>query len=124
MQTMYSTDHLLYVCKHGCKYKTLRSQIDNTEEQSIKDQERGLISIKQHIAEGVGLICSEKHKLTLCTHTYAYINNQKCTTCLGQEVITIVKDAFFTGFKKLHSYDPLKHQLVLYYIVHVRVGLR
>lgn len=42
----------------------------------------------------------------------------------GPEVITIVKDALLTGFKELHPYDPLKHQLVLHYIVHVRVGLK
>lgn len=39
------------------------------------------------------------------------------------EVITIIKDAFFDGFKELHSYDPLQHQLVLHYIVHFRVSL-
>lgn len=43
---------------------------------------------------------------------------------LGQWVITIVKDAFVTGFKELHTYDPLKHQLVLHYVVHIRVGLK
>lgn len=42
---------------------------------------------------------------------------------LQQEVITVVEDAFFSGFQKLHSYDPLKHKLVLHYVVHVRVGL-
>lgn len=117
-----NTDHLLYVCKHSCKHKALRSKVDDTEKQSVKDQQRGLISIKQHITEGVGLICSEKRKQTLYTHICTYINKQKYS--LDQEVITVVKDAFFTGFKELHPYDPLKHQFVLHYIVHVRVGLR
>lgn len=118
------TDHLLYVCKHSCKHKTLRSKVDNTKKQSFKDQQCGLISIKQHITEGVSLICSEKCKQTLYANTHIWINKQQCTACLGQGVITIVKDTFFTGFKELHSYDPLKHQLVLHYIFHFRVGLR
>lgn len=49
---------------------------------------------------------------------------EKCTEVLVQGVITIVKDAFFTGLKELHSYDPLKCQLVLHYIFHIRIGLR
>lgn len=51
-------------------------------------------------------------------------NKQKYTVCLGQQASTIVKDTFVIGFKEFHPYDPLKHQLVLHYIVHVRVGLR
>lgn len=70
--TVYTTntDHLLYVCKHGCKHKTLRSKVDNTKKQSVKDQQCGLISIKQHVTEGVSLICGEKCKQTLYAHTY------------------------------------------------------
>lgn len=41
----------------------------------------------------------------------------------GPEINTIIKYALVTGFQELHAYDPLKHQLVLHYIVHVRVGL-
>lgn len=51
------------------------------------------------------------------------LNKQKHTVDLEQEVITIVKDATFTGFKEFHSYDLLKHQLVLHYILHIRMGL-
>ena len=65
-----NTDHLLYVCQHRCKHKTLRSEVDDTEEQSVKDQQRGLISIKQDITKGVGLICSDKCKQTLHKRTH------------------------------------------------------
>ena len=40
------TYHLLYVCKYSCKNKALRSQVDDTEEQSVKDEQRGLVSVK------------------------------------------------------------------------------
>lgn len=56
--------HLLNVCKHCCQHKTLRSKVDNTKKQCVKDQQRGLVSIKQHITKGVNLICSEKGKQT------------------------------------------------------------
>lgn len=59
-----STDHLLYACKHSGKNKALRSEVDDTEEQSVKDQQRGLISIKQDITERVGLICRGESNYT------------------------------------------------------------
>lgn len=53
-----------------------------------------------------------------------YIHKQvKMYSMSGPEIFTIIKDTLVTWFKKLHPYDPLKHQLVLHYIVHVRVGL-
>lgn len=113
-----NTDHLLYVCKHGSQDKALGSKVDHRKKQGFKDQQCGLVSIKQHIAEGVSLVWNEKCKRTL----HACIHKQ--TSCSGKWVITIVKDTFVGGFEELHSYDPLKHQLVLHYIIHFRVGLR
>lgn len=64
-----NTDHLLHVCKHSCKQKALGSKVDDTEEQGVKDQQCGLVSIIQHVTKSVRLICHEKCKQTSCTHT-------------------------------------------------------
>lgn len=52
-----NTDRLLHVCEHSCEHEALRSEVDDTEEQRVKDQQRGLVSIEQHVAEGVTLVC-------------------------------------------------------------------
>ncbi len=72
-----NTNHLLYACKHSWEHEALGSKVDNTEEQSVKDQQRGLISIKQHITERVGLICWNKSKHTLSTYTYVCKQKEK-----------------------------------------------
>lgn len=76
MYSKYSvyTDHLLDICKNGCQHKTLRAKVDNTEKQSVKDQQRGLVSIKQHITEGVGFICGGTHKNLSCTRTITQLH--------------------------------------------------
>lgn len=52
-----NTDHLLNEGEHRCEHETLRSEVDNAEEQCVKDQQRGLVSVKEHIAERVSLVC-------------------------------------------------------------------
>lgn len=97
------------------------SQVDNTEEQSVKDQQCGLVSIKKHVTERVSFIYWEKMtKVHLSyTKTTKGILNIKIV-----EAVTIVKYAFVNGFKKLHPYDSLQRQFILDYVVHLRVRLR
>lgn len=59
---MTNTDHLLSEREHRCEHETLRSEVDDAEEQRVKDQQRGLVSVKEHIAERVSLVCQEKRK--------------------------------------------------------------
>ena len=51
------TDHLLHVCENSCEHEALRAEVHHAEEQRVKDQQRGLIPVEQHVAEGVGLVC-------------------------------------------------------------------
>lgn len=59
---MTNTDHLLSEGEHRCEHETLRSEVDNAKEQRVKDQQRGLVSVEEHIAERVSLVCVEKCK--------------------------------------------------------------
>lgn len=66
-----STDCLLYVCEDSCQHKILSAEVNDTKKQCVKNQQRGLVSIKQHIFEGEIHICNEKPKGT-CTDCKQY----------------------------------------------------
>lgn len=59
---MANTYHLLSEGEYRCEHETLRSEVDDAEEQCVKDQQGGLVSVKEHMAERVGLVCREKRK--------------------------------------------------------------
>lgn len=71
MVYMISTDRLLDVCENSCQNKTLSAKVNDTKKQSVKNQQRRFISIKQHIFEGEILICNDKPKET-CTDCKQY----------------------------------------------------
>lgn len=66
-----NTHHLLSECEYGCEHKILWSKVDDTKKQRVKDQQCGLVSVKQHITKRVRLICREKRKHTLYAGTYS-----------------------------------------------------
>lgn len=75
-----STHRLLYVCEHSCQHKTLSAKVNNTKKQRVKDQQRGLVSIKQHVFEGKILICNEKSKQDAQT---VYTMNERTQTTVS-----------------------------------------